>query len=175
MEAFVKLNGGRTGAVTGITPGQVAQDWAGLRGSLYSPVVKWVDPEGTWISDDPKARFRLVVKPGMKECDFIERTPAGTELVRTLPILPGGKDGWRLERSNADEETLTFSGFSEANIKLIREANPGPSVFTFLRKGGQLKAKWQGLSVSLDGQGNVAAIKDPATGRAREYSLNPAQ
>ncbi len=174
VEGFVKSRGGKTSAINGITPGIVAQDWDSLRGSLYSPAIKWVDPEGTWISDDPKARFRVVVKPGMMECDLIERTAAGTELLRTLPLHPGGAEGWRLERPNSDNEVLTFAGFSEATIKLIQTAKPGPSILRFQRKGNQLKAKWQGLSVSLDGKGGVAAIQEPSTSKSREYSFNSA-
>ncbi len=173
VEGFIKARGGQTAPMTSIAMGQVRQDWDPMKGNIYQPLVKWVDPEGAWVTDDPKARFKLVVKPGMVECEFIERGLNGAELIRTLPLQPSGADGWRIERPNTDKETLAFAGFSEATVKHVLAANPSPSIFKFTRKGNQLKAGWSGLSVSLDGRGKVAAIKDPAMARAREFALNP--
>jgi hypothetical protein len=148
-------------------------DWDALRSTLHIPIVKWIDPEGNWESTDEKSRFRLEIKPGLAMCDFIERGAQGREIKRSLPLqASSGPDGGLfVERSNVDAEVLTFAGFSPEFQDQIIKAAARPSRLIFMRKGDTLLAKWEGIRVTKDIKGNLAAIREPGTSKAVPYTF----
>ncbi len=176
VQTFIIDQGGECGPA--LPPdGTMRQDWEPIRQANFVPAVHWVDPEGTWTSTDAKNRFRLVIHPGFQQCEFIERSASGLELRRTVPIQSAGDgEGWKVERSSVDPETLGFLGFDAKTTAQIIAAAPPPSYLIFSRKGPLLKAKWCGFILERDGKGGVAAIKAPGATRHKEYdfTLTPA-
>ncbi len=154
--------------------GLMTLDWEPVLANNFFPDVPWMDPEGVWGSTDSISRFRLVIHPGFRQCDFTERSSRGGELTRRVPIQPAGEEGgWKIERSSTDSEVLAFLGFDPKTIAQITAAAPGPTYLIFTRKGGVLKARWHGFIVERDGKGNVAAIKAPGAVRPKEFDFAP--
>jgi len=173
LQAFIKEHGGGCGPAP-VPSGTYQQDWEPVHSSKFAPFTSWVDPEGSWTSTDKNGRFRLVVHPGFKTCDFTERSSSGKELQRTAIMQPAGtSEGWKIERSSIEPEVLDFLGFDAAAAAQISAAAPGPSYLVFTRKGPVLKAKWHGFIVERDGQGAVAAVKAPGASRPKEYDFAP--
>jgi hypothetical protein len=173
FQAFIIAQGGECAPVPQPV-GCFPQEWEKVRDSSFAPYVPWADPEGSWTSTDPKGRFRLVIHPGFKTCDFIERAKEGKELSRSATMQPAGEGGgWKIERSSVDPDVLDFLGFDSTAAAQIIAAAPGPSYMTITRKGPVLKARWHGFIVERDGKGAVAAIKAPGAFKPKEYDLAP--
>lgn len=171
VQTFITTQGGECGP-SPAPDGMRREDWEPIRNANFAPAVHWVDPEGTWASNDPKKRFKLVIHPGFRQCDFIERSSSGLELSRTVPIQPAGDgEAWKIERSSVDPEILAFLGFDPKATSQIIAAAPAPSYLTFFRKGPLLKARWYGFIVERDAKGGVAAIKGPGATRAKDYDF----
>lgn len=171
FQAFITKQGGEC-APAGFPDGGMVQEWEPIRNTSFFPEVHWMDPEGSWTSTDPKARFKLVIHPGFRQADFVERSNSGRELSRTVPILPADDGtGWKVERSSVEPEVLDFLGFDAKSSAQISAAAPGPSYLVFNRKGLVLKARWFGFIVERDGKGGVAAIKAPGAARPKEYDF----
>jgi hypothetical protein len=170
---FVVTHGGACGPAphrTGLFP----QEWEPILNTSFFPLVNWVDPEGSWTSKDAQARFRLVIHPGFGTCELVERGRGGRELSRTvLMTSTESGDGWKVERSSVDPEILEFLGFDATARAQIIAAAPPPSFLAFNRKGGGLKAQWNGFIVERDGKGAIAAIKSPGAFKPKEYEFGP--
>ena len=171
VAAFVVAHGGTCGPAsyrTGLFP----QEWEPILNTSFAPSVSWVDPEGSWTSKDPQSRFRLVIHPGFRTCEFVERVRGGKELSRTVPMKATETgDGWKVERSSVDPEVLEFLGFDAAAREQIIAAAPPPSYLVFNRKGAALKASWNGFIVERDGKRAIAAIKAPGAFKPKEYEF----
>lgn len=173
FQDFIIAQGGECGPAPQPV-GAFPLEWDKVRDASFAPYIPWADPEGSWTSTDPKARFRLVIHPGFKTCDFIERGRDGKELSRSVIMQPAGEGGdWKVERSSVDPEVLEFLGFDATAAAQIMAVAPGPSYMTLTRKGPMLKARWHGFIVERDGKGAIAAIKAPGAFRPKEYDLAP--
>jgi hypothetical protein len=114
---------------------------------------------GVWeyTDDNSKLRFRLNING--KRCVWIDNPPEGTQIRHETDLI-GDAPPFTLKRDN-DREVLEKLGFSNARTRdQIVSRNPGPSVLSIARVSDELKARWQGLSVSKEPNGiDVKDIK----------------
>lgn len=149
------------------------EDWNAVRTALHAPTEKWQDLEGIWESTDKDRRFRIEIGEGFSQCELVERK-GGQELRKPVAVRGAGALSWALERENTDRDVLTFLGFRDSIQEEILKAAPKASVLTLTKKGDRLKASWQGILVQRDGKGNISAIRQPGSVRAKDFEFIPA-
>ena len=170
--AWVKLHDGD--CIPELLPPTVSVvPWNVVAKAFHQPTNPWVGIEGTWVSVEK--RFRLEFQ-NESSCDFIEMNKSGKEMRATCTVTrgEGEKVSFVIERSNDNEDLLSFYEFKPSVRAAIIDKKPEPSKLVLSRNSkGKMVGQWYGLAISRDVYGNLQEVKSPSKGPARVYEFIP--